>query len=139
MAQRQQWTFGYAAQDVLASARKQLAHHERKIVEWSERERTREEEAKLSITMGHGVAHVAGRSTAVAQPQYDQTKMEALYEAQGMRKAHQEKAAQFRTWVSALSVQSPEQQLLLDYDDLLYFGLADQTPPDEAEEGATDA
>lgn len=134
MAQRQHWTFGYSAQDVLAGARKQLAHHERKITEWRERERAREEDARRSISMGEAFAHIEGRSTRVAQPQYDQTKLEALYEAQRFRKDHQAKAAQYRTWVSALSVQPPEQQLLLDYDDLVYFGLAEYTSPDEAEE-----
>ena len=135
MAQRQQWTFGYSAQDVLAGARKQLAHHERKTAEWREREQTREEEAQRSIIMGDTFAHIEGRSTRVAQPQYDQTKLEALYEAQRFRKVHQAKAARYRTWVSTLSVQPPEQQLLLDYDDIVYFGLAAHTPLNEAEAG----
>ena len=130
MAVKQTWTFEYAASDVLDGARRQLAYHERKIAYWLDREHEREDEARQAITMGQGVTTVEGRSTMFAQPQYDQTKMQALAEAQQHRKDHQAKADGYRTWVNVLTVQFPSRSLALDFDDVVFFGLADHQPLD---------
>ena len=134
MSQRQHWTFSYSAKDVLETARKRLAYHERKVGWWLDRERERETEAQKSVTLGEGYDTVQGRSTAVGKPQFDQTKLNALYEAQTHRKDHQAQADTYRTWVNVLYVQPDDHQLQLDYDDVVFFGLAEGQPvEDEAE------
>ncbi len=125
MALKQTWQFKYQAEAVLAGAHTQLEYHERKTAEWLKREGEREAEAQRSITMGEGYVTVEGRSTVVAQPKYDDAKMSALYEAQAHRKEHQAKADQYRTWVNVLTVQPEHLALALDYDDVVFFGLAE--------------
>jgi hypothetical protein len=124
MAHRGQWTFSYKVGDVLEGAQRQLAYHERKEAKWRAIEAQREEEARQSISMAQTFEHIGGLSTAVAQPQYDAAKLNALHEAQTHRKDHQGRAAQYRTWISVLAAQPATLEIQLDYDDVVFFGLA---------------
>jgi hypothetical protein len=124
VSQRQTWTFGFRAVDVAETAQKLLTYHEAKTATWLERERAAEVEVQKSVTVGEGYATVAGKSTVVGEPQFDKTKLAVLHEAQMHRKEHQAQAEHYRRWADVLAKQSSDVELRLDYDDLVYFGIA---------------
>lgn len=123
MTQRPTWKFEYAVSTILLGAKRQRDYHASKVAEWREKELQREEEMRKSITMGESYEQVAGKTTVVAVPAYDETKRRELAEAQSHRKNHQNQEADYIRWIGVLAVQRPDVLLSLDFDDILYFDL----------------
>lgn len=124
MSLRHEWTFETLATTVLAAARARVAYHTAKVATWKDREAVALSEYQASVGISESYSY-GSQTRTVATPTSDPKKAQALSEAQGRVRHHEEQVKTYTDWEQALArgIASGQNTLSLHYDDLVFFGM----------------
>lgn len=120
---RDEWVFGFTVAEVFDAAEEKVSHHTERIEWWqAEKERVEAEIKESGLEVRHHQQTGGSRAEVVIDP----TLASRLGECERKLESHRQRVEQYRRWVGALRTKGDDDFLELHYDDVQFFGLAEE-------------